>query len=202
MEVSLSHRDIFNTIYSKNLWGHGSGPGSLAENTQEYRRFLHNFLRSNQITSVVDIGCGDWQISRLMDWTGIRYIGVDVSDVVLSNTQNFAREGVSFLLADARYEPIPTAELVIIKDVMQHWSNDDILTFLPRLNSFPQALITNGFHPSMSNLVNTDIQAGSFRPINLRLAPFNLPGFYINWLEFDEPKWIFHWRRDGTDAGG
>jgi SAM-dependent methyltransferase len=196
----LNHRDIFNSIYSKNLWGYGSGTGSLAENTQEYRRFLHNFLRSNQIRSVVDIGCGDWQFSRLMDWKGIRYIGIDVSDVVLLNTQQFANDGVSFICADVRHEPLPSAELVLIKDVMQHWSNEDIVTFLPRLSQFQQALIINGFHPSLIHLLNLNISVGSCRPVDLRKAPFNLRGHYINWLQFDEPKWIFHWQRNG-EAG-
>ncbi len=191
----MNHRDIFNAIYSNNLWGHGSGSGSLAENTVAYRHYLHNFIRTNQIRSVVDIGCGDWQFSKLIDWQGIRYIGIDVSDVVLSNTQSFARDGVSFLHADALTETLPTADLLIMKDVMQHWSNDDILTFLPRLANFQQALITNGFHPSLSHLINSDISAGSLRPVDLRMSPFNLPGNYINWLKCDEPKWIFHWRR-------
>ena len=191
----MSHRDIFNEIYSKNMWGPGSGTGSLAENTVAYRQYLHNFMRTNQIKSVVDIGCGDWQFSKLIDWNGISYTGLDVSDVVLSNTQNFARDGVSFLQADARTDPLPMADLLIMKDVMQHWSNDDILTFLPRLSNFQQALITNGFHPALNNLMNSDIPAGSFRPVDLRSRPFNLSGSYIQWLHFDEPKWIFHWRR-------
>ncbi len=161
----------------------------------DYRRYLHNFIRTNQIRSVVDIGCGDWQFSKLIDWRDIDYTGVDVSDVVLSNTQQFSREGIRFLHADARTDPLPPADLLIMKDVMQHWSNDDILTFLPRLNSFRQALITNGFHPSLKNLLNSDITAGAFRPIDLRISPFNLPGTYIHWLQFDEPKWIFYWQR-------
>lgn len=191
----MSHRDIFNQIYSNNLWGSGSGTGSLAENTVEYRKYLQNFIRANQIRSVVDIGCGDWQFSKLIDWRGIRYIGLDVSDVVLSNTQKFAREGVSFLHADARTDPLPKADLLIMKDVMQHWSNDDILSFLPRLGNFQQALITNGFHPALRHLINNDIRAGLVRPVDLRSGPFNLSGSYIQWLQFDEPKWIFHWLR-------
>jgi len=190
----LSHRDIFNEIYGRNLWGAGSGTGSLVETTVAYRQFLHNFIRTNQIRSVVDIGCGDWQFSKLIDWSGISYTGIDVSDVVLANTQTFARDGVNFLHADARTDPLPKADLLIMKDVMQHWSNDDILTFLPRLSHFQQALITNGFHPSLTALINNDIPAGSFRPVDLRSSPFGVPGNYIQWLQFDEPKWIFHWR--------
>jgi len=194
-EFILSHRDIFNEIYNRNLWGKGSGGGSRPENTIEYRKFLHNFLRTNQITSVVDIGCGDWQFSQFIDWTGIQYIGIDVLDVVLKNTQKFSRDGISFLNADVRVDPLPNADLVIVKDVIQHWSNADILDFLPLLAGFKHALITNGFHPQLVSLVNNDIPTGSFRPVDLRSPPFNVSGTYIHWLQFDEPKWIFHWRR-------
>jgi hypothetical protein len=29
--------------------------------------FFKNFLMNNKIKSVLDIGCGDWQLSRLID---------------------------------------------------------------------------------------------------------------------------------------
>lgn len=83
------HAEVFNEIYQKNLWGHGSGPGSIPQNTEPYRWYLHNFIRANGIRSVLDVGCGDWQISSLMDWNGIDYVGVDVSSVVLNNTKKF-----------------------------------------------------------------------------------------------------------------
>jgi len=75
------HKRIFNNIYQNNLWDFGSGPGSLEQNTTEYRIFLQNFIRQNKIKRVLDIGCGDWRFSRLMDWSGLVYTGIDVSDV-------------------------------------------------------------------------------------------------------------------------
>jgi hypothetical protein len=71
-------QDRFEYIYAANIWGHGSGGGSSPINTRGYRRFLQNFLRKNNIKSVVDLGCGDWQFSHLIDWKGIRYSGFDV----------------------------------------------------------------------------------------------------------------------------
>ena len=138
-----SHAEIFDDIYRNNLWHGGSGSGSREEMTREYRAFLRTFVHDNQIASVVDLGCGDWQIARHLDWTGIDYTGVDVSSVVLNDTKSFAREGVRFLHANAVTDPLPAADLLIVKDVLQHWSNADILAFLPRLQNYRLALITN-----------------------------------------------------------
>ncbi len=50
---------IFDEIYNKNIWGFGSGHGSLPSVTKGYRKFLENFIKDNNIKSVVDYGCGD-----------------------------------------------------------------------------------------------------------------------------------------------
>src|SRR6478735_6812488 len=70
--------NVFEHIYRNDLWHGGSGPGSLPSVNRPYVRFLHGFLRANQIQTVVDLGCGDWQFSRRIDWGGARYLGLDV----------------------------------------------------------------------------------------------------------------------------
>jgi predicted nicotinamide N-methyase len=131
----------------------------------------------------------------LINWDGIDYKGIDVSDVVLTNTKKYSRAGVKFLELDAVRDDIPSADLVIIKDVMQHWSNDDIIKFLPRLNRFGAALITNGFHQNVMHLLNKDITTGEYRAINLSNSPFNINGHFVYWFTADEPKSIFLWKK-------
>jgi SAM-dependent methyltransferase len=188
-----THSEVFDAIYRDNLWKGGSGTGSREELTRHYRAFLQNFMHVNRVASVVDLGCGDWQIARHIDWTGINYIGVDTSAVVLQSTQNFARDGVSFLHADAVIHPLPPADLLIVKDVLQHWPNADILAFLPQLAKYRIALITNGFPQSRIAMLNVDIKVGGSRPINLAMAPFNMPGCFVFGFQADEPKWVFLW---------
>jgi SAM-dependent methyltransferase len=189
----MDHAMVFDHIYTFNLWAAGSGHGSTEENTREYRWFLENFLKSNYIKSVLDIGCGDWQFSRHIDWTGIEYLGVDVSAVVLANTKTFTRPGIEFRELNAVTNPLPSADLLVAKDVLQHWSNADILGFLPKLMSFRMALITNGFHPTGMTSVNLDIKPGRWRPVDLRRPPFSLPGSYVYWFDGGEPKYVFLW---------
>ena len=192
---SLSnHKQIFNMIYERNIWGNGSGSGSTPANTEGYRTFLLNFIRTNKIKSVVDLGCGDWQFSKLIDWSGINYIGIDVSDVVLKNTKLFGSDKISFLEMDALTGELPGADLLIMKDVIQHWCNGDILFLISRLPRYKRALITNGFHPAGLSRTNADIATGGWRPVDLKLPPFDLKGDYVHWYNGGEPKWVFLWQ--------
>jgi SAM-dependent methyltransferase len=185
------HKDVFNKIYETNLWGYGSGLGSLPQTTEPYRRFLVNFIKANQIKKILDIGCGDWQFSRLIDWSGIDYTGTDVSSVVLANTMKYAKSGVKFIEANALTDELPEADLVLIKDVIQHWSNADIQNLLPRLKKYKNILITNGIHSSGVETVNMDIEAGAWRSVNLLLEPFSAEGSYVFWYNGGEPKSVF-----------
>ena len=47
-------------------WGGCSGGGSDPYRTIEYRAFVDKFARMNQVRSIVDVGCGDWQFSRFL----------------------------------------------------------------------------------------------------------------------------------------
>lgn len=191
-----NHGEIFDFIYRNNVWLGGSGTGSREDVTRDYREFLTQFMQAAKITSVVDLGCGDWQFSRHIDWGGIDYTGVDASAVVLENTSTFARDGVRFLHANGMTDALPAADLLIVKDVLQHWSNADILAFLPQLQNYKGALITNGFPPGGESSVNSEMRTGAnYRPVDLLRAPFNLPGRYVFDFLADEPKKVFLWRR-------
>jgi SAM-dependent methyltransferase len=189
----MSHAEVFDHIYTNNLWKFGSGSGSTEANTRHYRWFLDSFLKTNHIKSVVDLGCGDWQFSQLMNWTGVDYLGVDVSSVVLANTKTFARPGIEFRELDAVTDELPPADLLIAKDVLQHWSNAEIISFLPKLKTYRMSLITNGFHPQGMTQLNHDIPPGNWRPVDLLIPPFNLSGSYVFWYDGGEPKYVFLW---------
>jgi SAM-dependent methyltransferase len=188
------HKRVFNWYYSSKIWGGGSGSGSTPEVTAPYRDFLTDFMKQHAIKSVVDLGCGDWQFSHLIDWTGIDYTGVDVSSVVLRNNSKFAKPGVRFIEMNGVTGDIPNADLLIMKDVAQHLTNDDIRRFIPNLSKFKYALITNGSY-KVSDIVNSENTIGGCRPVDLTAEPFNLPGEYVFEFEADEPKITFLWTR-------
>ena len=135
MSFEFGDPDIFDQIYENSYWGKGSGGGSSPEATQPYKVFLEDFIRQYQIQSIVDLGCGDWQFSEFLDFGGATYIGIDASKRVIANNQKlFTRLGVSFANLPRHHHDIPSADLLVCKDVLMHLSTKevhDILSILP-----------------------------------------------------------------------
>ncbi|TML64208.1 MAG: methyltransferase domain-containing protein, partial [Actinobacteria bacterium] len=166
--------DVFRKIYKRDHWKGGSGEGSAADATAHYRRVLEAILSSRPIQSVVDVGCGDWQFSCLVDWSNVRYTGIDiVPELISAVALEFGSASIRFVPADARTARLPKADLLICKDVLQHWPNQSIIDFLRRnLRRFGCALLTNDIwsvreHPG----VNADVPLGHWRPIDLEAPP-------------------------------
>ena len=197
----------FSRIYSANTWDKRirSGPGSAAHLNRPYVDLLQKFIREQNARSVVDMGCGDWSFSRLIDWSGVDYLGVDVVPALIEHLNRaYGRPGVRFVHGDLLTYDLPEADLAVSKDVLQHWPNGAILTFLSRLHRFKYAILTNDhkvvcrswrrlwraeeiFSP------NSETEAGGYRPVRLREAPFNLPATQLAVIkmyipEFPDPK--------------
>lgn len=163
----------FSRVYAEDLWAGGSGTGSVPENNLDYVLFLQRFMRLNEIRSVVDFGCGDWQFSRLIDWTNIDYTGIDVvSTVIDRNTELFSSKNIRFMHS-VDINDTPGADLLICKDVFQHLPNSIIMDCVNTLkNRYKFMLITNDDYP-LDNL-NGDIGPGQWRALRLDQPPFSL----------------------------
>lgn len=173
----MSATDVFSDVYERDLWNGGSGPGSAPENSEVYRRFLQEFLDGfDYPVKVVDLGCGDWRIGELMDWSGVDYVGVDVvPEVIEANQRRDTPDNVSFECLDALTEELPGGDVLIVKDVLQHWPNADVLRLLDAAEErFTFTMVTNDVssksHPAK---VNSDIALGDWRPIDIERAPFD-----------------------------
>jgi len=165
-------KKIFTKIYQDKIWFKGSGSGSSPTNTVLYRHFLQSYLSKNNIRSVIDVGCGDWKFSRLINWKDINYLGLDVVDAVISsNVKKYQNDKIKFKCADAQRFEFPKTDLVIIKDVFQHWPNQAINAFLPKLKKFKHILITDTCDGERAN---QDISDGQMRPLALNQEPFKL----------------------------
>ena len=184
--------NVFERIYRNDEWNGGSGPGSLPLVNRPYVRFLEAFLRRNHVRTVVDLGCGDWQFSRRVDWADASYLGLDVVPHILErNRQLYGSPSVQFAASPSSAGQLPEADLLIIKDVFQHLSNDAVLDYVNVFSKFRYVLVTNCFKKSL-HLLNTDIPDGGFRPVDLRRPPFGLTMASV--LEFGTKR-TFNLRR-------
>ena len=183
IHAKQSLQEAFSHIYEFQLWGANeegqgcSGSGSTVQTTQEYRELLELCLHVFDIKSVVDLGCGDWEFSRMIPWAQIDYKGFDVvSSVIERNIKKYAREGISFAVLDATNQQLPAADLLICKDVLQHLSNDDVTHIIKQFSKFKYCLITNDVYGHSLSSDNPDIVSGDYRPIDITMPPFNVLG--------------------------
>lgn len=152
------HGKIFRGAYASGKWGHGSGPGSDPAQCKPYIHLVEDLIRFQNIRSVLDLGCGDGQLARAIDWGKAEYEGLDV---VTGH--------------DIRTCDLPPADLVVIKDVFQHWPNADIGLMLFRLREYGRILVTNTVSEQITGLpVNADIAAGQWRSVDLATPPFSM----------------------------
>lgn len=162
-------------------WKGTSGVGSNPYWTMGYRHFLESFLNFNEISSIVDLGCGDWRSTRFLNLDRIRYHGFDVvAELVEQNQETHGTESIGFDLAPVDLE-FPDADLLIVKDVLQHMPSDAILEYCTKvISKYPWALLTNSYRKfDRRYTVNSDIDYGGFRPLDLTAPPFDLPGTYV-----------------------
>lgn len=156
--------------------------------TIAYRIQLQRLLKEKQITSVVDLGCGDWQFSKMLNWSGIHYIGVDViPTVVQRNNELYGTPLIQFVHLDATKDDLPAADLLICKDVLQHLSDSDIQGIIPKLSQFRYCLLTNDYCPFIETNYPYENQGG-YRKLDLTKPPFNLAGELL--LEYKHERTI------------
>lgn len=188
----MNMKAVFTRIHALNIWRCGSGEGSLPEHTKSYRRFLERFIRDRQIRSVVDYGCGDWQFSRLINWDGVRYLGLDIVDSLIEHhLQTYRKDNITFEVLARTPVEFPDAELIILKDVLQHWSHQSIRLFLLKIIRYKFALITNCVNP-YGPTDNRDILDGDFRPLDLTRPPFSCEMAKV--FQFTNRREIFRFR--------
>lgn len=182
-EDPTSNAAIFAINYATGEWDQESdvkgtsGSGSSPVNAKMYIEYLRDFLKTKQITSVVDLGCGDWQIARLIDWSGIQYTGIDVvKSVIEKNKKEFSAKNITFIRADGIDYTLPRADLLICKDVLQHLPFNDIAQVLPQLSKFKYCILVNDVDPVTLTCENTDLPRGHYRVLDMTLPPFSLKG--------------------------
>lgn len=190
MTNSANHVAFFTKIYVTRKWGDdhdeqycgGSGEGSQVENCLEYVAFLRTFLCDNQITSVTDVGCGSFLVGDMIysgDELGkIEYHGYDVYADLINRHQNKYKDRANFhfhhLDAHQYPEQLAGADVCILKDILQHWYEEEIVSFLDRiinLKLFRYILICNGSNQTADGLENGNRHRS--HPLSARYLPLS-----------------------------
>ena len=183
--------DIFTNIYENRVWGNNehleysgsSGDGSYLEKNAEYISFVKTFIKDKEIKTVVDLGCGDWKCgSALYDDLSINYTGYDAYEKIITfNKKAHGSSKYTFAHMDFLNNPglITSADVCIIKDVLQHWPLESIYNFLDCITTsgkFKYIIVTNCRWQKQDN---TQIQMGEFRPLSKDFLPLKKYKFQL-----------------------
>ncbi|MDO6471020.1 class I SAM-dependent methyltransferase [Maribacter sp. 1_MG-2023] len=180
-------KDAMQQVYEKKLWGSGtadfySGEGShKPEIVKPYIDTLIAFLTSfeNPI-SVCDLGCGDFNVGKELVRYTKNYIAVDiVPELMERNREKYIVTNLEFQCLDIAKDTLPKTDCAILRQVLQHISNDEVKQVAAKLVNYKYVIVTEHL-PNKDFTPNVDIISGQGTRlkkqsgINLLLAPFNL----------------------------
>lgn len=164
----------------KGYWGYVesvSGSGSTLKQTKIIRDEIPKILKQLNISSILDIPCGDFNWMRLIDLSDLTYIGIDiVRPLIEQNNRLYSNSKRKFLHLDVIKNNLPSCDLIICRDLLVHLSTKDIFSALRNFKkSGAKYLLTTTFTGSHRLTQNKEIESGAWRPINLCGNPFSFP---------------------------
>ena len=152
---------VFTEIYRQRLWGSAngsaycSGQGSHDDAVvQPYVHALREFLSQFPTKpDVVDLGCGDFNVGARLRDVCARYVACDVvADLIEYNRSAFKHLDVSFAQLDITCDALPDGEVALVRQVLQHLSNEQIARAAHRLGQYSWIVVTEHV-PALPNFV-------------------------------------------------
>jgi SAM-dependent methyltransferase len=173
--IDLTYQELFLDIYKTNFWRDAesrSGTGSNLASTRKLVEELPALFRTLEITSILDVPCGDYYWMQTVPMPSIKYTGADlVPEIIADNRQK--HPNVNFIELDMLSDKIPYADLIIVRDCLVHFPDDAVFRALNNVYESASKYFLSTTFPNHYNM--TDIEMGNWRPLNLQDAPFNLP---------------------------
>jgi SAM-dependent methyltransferase len=164
---------VFQQVYSRGEWGGDgssdfySGEGSRGEAAAVYIDRMGAILGDYQHERgrpivIVDLGCGDFEVGRalLAGLPEARYVGCDiVPELIARNNERFGSDRVSFRQVDIVVDPLPEGDVCLVRQVLQHLSNDEIGRFIRKL-AYDRVYVSEGQPEVRTGPVNPDKPTG------------------------------------------
>ncbi len=180
-------KDAMHQIYDLHLWG-GKGidfySGEGSHNPKivtPYLEAVSSFLKSHNPPMVVcDLGCGDFNIGKHIVSYSKQYIAIDIVERLIErNNTLFKANNLEFHCLDVSKDSIPLGDCAILRQVLQHLSNQEVKSIVNKLSNFKYLILTehlpNGdFKPNKDIISGQGIRLKQRSGVNVLKAPFNL----------------------------
>ena len=119
----------FSNIYEKNIWGSSGSGSNFSHANKFFLKELRTILDDNNIKTIADSGCGDFLVMKHFEFNSDeKYEGLDCVDFLIdSHNENYSTDNIGFICQDISVDVPSGYDLVILKDVIQHWDDDIIM---------------------------------------------------------------------------
>ena len=174
-------------VYAQNFWGGEAGSFYSGQGSHDpalvepYVDVVTSFLRSFKIPMVVcDLGCGDFNVGKQLAPYTRAYQAVDiVPDLIAHNQKHFASAVICFQCLDLAKDTLPHGDCAIIRQVLQHLSNDEVLAICSQLSNYKYVIVTehlpqDNFIPNLDIISGQGIRLKKKSGVDLLAAPFHL----------------------------
>jgi 2-polyprenyl-3-methyl-5-hydroxy-6-metoxy-1,4-benzoquinol methylase len=201
-------KKVFSSIYETWFWGAGnesrSGPGSNLDQTNVIVKEIPRIIKKYEIKTIFDASCGSFNWMKHVDLSGAKYVGSDIVDeIVLENQTKYSNENISFISLDVITDKLPKSDLIILRDTLFHFSNDQIIETLQNIKKSKSSflLTTSYLNSQHTTGTNIDISTGDWRYLNLEISPFFLREpleriFEVPWLAPHSDRTLSLWKID------
>jgi len=181
--------DVFTAIYKEAKWGADargdfySGSGSHdPEIVRPYVDAVRGFLQAlPSPPSLADLGCGDFNVGRQLRRYCGKYTACDVVPGLISRNQaQFRDADVDFRCLDITEDEPPEADVALLRQVLQHLSNAQILKVVPGLNRYKFLVLSEhlpaepGFRPNLEKPAGAMVRLFLRSGVILTEPPFHL----------------------------
>jgi SAM-dependent methyltransferase len=190
-DIHRTTEDVFTELYRKNKWGGAqgefySGPGSTEKHIiSPYIEMITDKVYSEACVgrSFVDLGCGDFNVGSQLIPLCSSYVGVDiVKPLVQRNQEKYGNEAIHFMHLDIVKNELPDGDVCFVRQVLQHLSNQQIMTVLQKLTKYQWVFITEHY-PTQNNDIDHNIDKVHGASIRLNKNS----GVYLTELPFSLP---------------
>ncbi len=172
-------------IYEKNLWGGNpaefySGEGSHDPHiVTPYINIISDFLKSfDEPITVCDLGCGDFNIGKDLVEFASHYHAVDVVPALIEHNQaKFQLPNLTFHCLDVAVDELPAGDCALVRQVLQHLSNQEVQQILDKLSRYRYVIITEhipsgDFEPNKDKISGQGIRLKQNSGIDVLAQPF------------------------------